>query len=79
MLLLCAAKDYDVIQVNHAIHEVQLPQGVLHEMLEHRGCITQPEWHAGKLIEPEVTHCEGRVLLQFWGHLNLPEASLEIH
>ena len=62
MLLLHAAKDDDIIQVNHTIHEVQLPQGVLHEMLESRRCITQPKWHAGKLIEPEVTHCEGHVL-----------------
>ena len=69
MLLLHAAKDYDVVQVNHTIHEVQLPQGVLHEML-----ITQPKWHVGKLIEPEVTHREGHVLLRFQGHLNLPEA-----
>ena len=79
MLLLCATKDYDIIQVNHTVCEVQLPQGVLHEMLEHRRCITQPKQHVGKLIEPKVTHREGRVLLQFQGHLNLPEARLEIH
>ena len=79
VLLLCATKDYDIIQVNHTVHEVQLPQGVLHEMLECRGCIAQPEWHAGKLVEPKVTHREGRVLLQTRGHLNLPEARLEIH
>ena len=66
--------DYDVIQVNHTICEVQLPQGVLHEMLEHRGCIAQPKWHVGKLVEPEVTYREGCVLLQTRGHLNLPEA-----
>ena len=35
--------------------------------------------HVGKLVEPEVTHCEGCVLLRFRGHLNLPEARLEIH
>ena len=63
MLLLCVTKDYDVIQVDHTICEVQLPQGVLHEMLEHRGCIVRPERHAGKLIEPKVTHREGCVLL----------------
>ena len=79
MLLLHVAKDYDVVQVNHTVHEVQLPQGVMHEMQEHPGHITQPERHVGKLIEPEVTHREGRVLLQFQGHLNLPEAQLEIH
>ena len=58
MLLLHVAKDDDIIQVDHTVCEVQLPQGVLHETLEHRGCITQPEWHAGKLVEPEVTHCK---------------------
>ena len=79
MLLLHVAKDYDVIQVNHTVHEVQLPQGVLHEMLEHRRCITQPERHVGKLIKPKVTHCESHVLQQFQGHLNLPEVQLEIH
>ena len=57
------AKGDGVIQVDHAVHEVQLPQGVLHEMLEHCQCIIQSEWHAGELIEPEVTHREGCVLL----------------
>ena len=63
MLLFHVTKDNDIVQVNHAIHEVQLPQGVLHEILESCRRITQPKWHVGKLIEPEVTHCEGRVLL----------------
>ena len=74
VLLLCGVKDYDIIQVDYTIHEVQLPQGVLHETLECRGCIAQPEWHVGKLIEPKVSHCEGCVLLQSWGHLDLPKA-----
>ena len=63
MLLLGAAKDDDVIQVDHTVHEVQLPQGVLHETLECCQHITQSEWHADKLVEPEVTYCEGHVLL----------------
>ena len=66
MLLLHAAKDDDIIQVNHAVHEIQLTQGILHE--------TQPKQHAGELIEPKVTHREGHVLLQLWSHLDLPEA-----
>ena len=33
----------------------------------------------GKLVEPKVTHREGRVLLRARGHLNLPEARLEVH
>ena len=77
MLLPHVAKDYDIVQVNHTVCEVQLPQGVLHEMLECCGCITQLKWHAGKLVEPKVTHCEGSVLLQFQGHLNLPEPNLK--
>ena len=39
VLLLCATEDYDIILVNHTICDVQLPQGVLHEMLERHGCV----------------------------------------
>ena len=42
VLLLCAIKDYDVIQVDHAICKVQFPQGILHEMLERRGVLHSP-------------------------------------
>ena len=63
VLLLHVAKDNNIIQVNHAVHEVQLTQGILHEMLKGRWCITQPEQHVGELVEPEVTHREGCVLL----------------
>ena len=52
VLLLYVAKDYDIIQVDHTIHEVQLTQGVLHEILECPWCIAQHEQHTGKLIEP---------------------------
>ena len=63
VLLLGAAKDDNIIQVNHAVHEIQLTQCILHKMQE--GCrgITQPKQHAGELIESEVTHHEGCVLL----------------
>ena len=71
LLLPHVTKDHDINQVNHTICEVQLPQGVLHEMLECRGCVVQPKGHADKLIEPKVTHRDGRVLLT--------EARLEIH
>ena len=63
MLLLHAAEDNDIIQVNHAVHEIQLAQGILHEMLKSCRGITQPKWHVGELVEPEVTHHEGHVLL----------------
>ena len=74
MLLLHVAKDDDIIQVNHLVCEVQLTQGILHETLKGCWCITQPKQHAGELVEPKVAHCEGRVLLQFGGHLDLSEA-----
>ena len=48
------------------IHLVQLPQGVLHEMLEGRGCIAEPKGHTSELIEPQVTYGESSVLLGFW-------------
>ena len=74
VLLLHAAKDDNIIQVNHAVCEIQLTQGILHEMLKSHGGITQPKWHAGELVEPEVTHCEGCVLLRLLCNLDLPEA-----
>ena len=79
MFLLRVTKDYDIVQVDYTICKVQFPRGILHETLECRGCIAQPEPHAGKLIEPEVTHREGCVLLGSQSHLDLPEAQLEIH
>ena len=63
MLLLCAAKNDNIIQVDHAVCETQLIQGILHEMLKSRGDVTQPKQHVGELIELEVTHCAGCVLL----------------
>ena len=74
MLLLCVAKDDDIIQVNHAVREVQLAQGILHEMLKSCWGISQSEWHVGELIEPKVTQHEGCVLLQLKSYLDLPEA-----
>ena len=63
MLLLCVAKDDNIIQVNHTVCEIQLTQGILHETLKSHGVITQPEEHTGELIEPMVTRREGCVLL----------------
>ena len=63
MLLLCVAKDDNIIQVNHTVCEIQLTQGILHEVLKSHGVITQPEGHTGELIEPMVTQREGCVLL----------------
>ena len=51
------------LRIDHAVCEIQLTQGILHEMLKGHGGITQPKRHAGELVEPKVTHCEGCVLL----------------
>ena len=42
VLLLSAAKDDDIIQVNHAVHEIQFPQGILHEVLKVTGALHNP-------------------------------------
>ena len=74
MLLLGAAKNDDIIQVNHAVCEIQFSQCILHKMLKSCQGITRPEWHVGELIESEVTHRKGHVLLRLRTHLDLPEA-----
>ena len=79
MLLLSAAKNDDIIQANHAVREIQFAQCILHKTLKSHQGITQPERHVGELIESEVTHCKGCVLLGLRSHLDLPEASLEVH
>ena len=63
MLLLTAVKNDDIIQVNHAVHEIQLTQCILHKMLKSCQGISQPKQHVGELIESEVTHHKGCVLL----------------
>ena len=68
-----------VVQVYQGIHEVQLPQAVLHEMLEHRWSIAQPVGHTQELIHAHATHREGGVLPRLLVHLNLPEPTLQVH
>ena len=63
MLLLCAAKNDDIIQVYHTLHEIQLTQRILHKALKSHWGVAQPKWHAGELIESEVTHHKCCVLL----------------
>ena len=48
-------------------------------MLECHVCVTQSEGHPGKFIETKVANHERGVLLQFWGHADLPKSTLEIH
>ena len=63
MLLLHAVKNDDIIQVYHTVCEIQLTQHILHKVLKSHWGIAQPKQHVGELIESEVTHCEGCVLL----------------
>ena len=48
-------------------------------MLECRRCVTQSKGHPGKFIEMKVANHEHGVLLQLWGHVDLPKSTLEIH
>ena len=63
MLLLCPAEDDDIIEVDHTVGEVQLPQGILHKVLKGRQGITQPKGNMSELIKPLDPHCEGSILL----------------
>ena len=68
-----------VVQVYQGIREVQLPQAVLHEMLEHHWSIAQPIGHAQELVHAHATHHEGSVLPRLLIHLNLPKPALQVH
>ena len=52
-------ENYHVIQVDEAIGEVQFAQTVLHEPLESRQGITQPERHTFTLIQTHAAKCKG--------------------
>ena len=71
-------ENYYIIQVDEAIGEVQLTQTVLHEPLESRQGITQPERHTFALIQTHTAQCEGSILLRFLIHRNLPKPRIEI-
>ena len=48
------AKYYNVIQVNDAVGQIQLPQHILHETLECHRCVTQSEGHPGEFVKTQV-------------------------
>ena len=75
----CTPKYNHIIQVDDAISQIELSQCILHQMLECRRRVTQSEGHPGKFIETEVANCECGVLLRFWGHVDLPKSTFEIH
>ena len=71
-------ENYHVIQVDEAIGEVQFAQTVLHEPLESRWGVTQPERHTFTLIQTHAAQCNGSILLEFFIHGNLPKPRIEI-
>ena len=72
-------EDDHIIQIDDAIGQIELPKHILHQMLEYRGCITQSKGHPGKFIETKVANHECGVLLQLWGHADLPKSTLKVH
>ena len=79
MFLLRTSKYYHIIQVDDTICQVQLPQGVLHEVLESCRSIGEPKRHTSKLVKPQIAHGESSVLSRPWCHPDLPESTFEIH
>ena len=78
MLFRHLRENYHIIQVDEAIGEIQLAQTVLHESLESRQGVTQPERHTFTLIQTHTAQCEGSILLRFLIHRNLPKSRIEI-
>ena len=78
MLFRYLRENYHIIQVDEAIGEVQLTQTVLHEPLESRRGIAQPERHTFTLIQTHIAQYEGSILLRFLMHRNLPKPRIEI-
>ena len=78
MLFMHLRENYHIIQIDESVGEVQLTQTVLHEPLESRRGVTQPERHTFALIQTHATQCKGSILLGFFIHGNLPEPRIEI-
>ena len=78
MLFRHLRENYHVIQVDEAIGEVQFTQTVLHEPLESRRGVTQPERHTFTLIQTHAGQGKGGALLRFFIHGNLPKPRIEI-
>ena len=79
MFLLGLGVNDHVVQVYQGVCEVQLPQAVLHEMLERCWSIAQPVGHTQELIHAHATHREGGVLPRLLIHLDLPKPALQVH
>ena len=63
MFIFCVPKDDHIIQIDDAIGQIELPQCILHQMLECHRCITQSKGHPGKFIETQIANREHGVLL----------------
>ena len=79
VFLLSLGVNDHIVQVYQGVREVQLPQAVLHEMLECRWSIAQPVGHTQELVHAHATHREGSVLPRPLIHLNLPKPTLQVH
>ena len=52
-----------VIQTDDTICQVELPQTILHQLLECHWCGAQSEWQLFMLIKPEVANGECHILI----------------
>ena len=66
-------EDNDIIQIDKSIHEILLPQTVLHQPLEGSQSITQSIWHPEEFEDSHTSDGEGSILSGLLSHFNLPE------
>ena len=78
-VFLFVTEHYHIIQIDDAVGQVQLSQGVLHEVLKSQWSIAEPKEHMSKLVKPPISHCEGGILLGLGCHLYLPKSALKVH
>ena len=74
MLFWSFGVDYDIIQINEAVCQVQFTQTILHEPLKCCRSIAEAEWHSVTLKESHTFQGESCELLNFFGHGDLPES-----
>ena len=71
--------DHYVVKVYKAIIEVQLPQAVLHDVLECCGGIAEAKRHSIEFVKAVASYCKRRVLLGIFIHFDLPKSGVEIY
>jgi len=73
------AVDEDVVEENKDKATQERAQHLIHESLEHRRCIGQPDWHDQELVEALMHAERGLVdVLQVHEHLVIPKAEVEL-